>query len=47
MSAEAREAEILRLRGELAEARNEVAALRGSLSWRLTSPVRKILGAFQ
>jgi hypothetical protein len=46
-SAEAREAEILRLRGELAEARNEVAALRGSLSWRLTSPVRKILGAFQ
>ena len=46
-SAEAREQEILRLRGELAKSRNDLAALQQSLSWRLTKPVRKILDAFQ
>jgi SAM-dependent methyltransferase len=45
-SAEAREAEVLRLRADLATARNELDALRRSLSWRLTGPVRKILQAF-
>ncbi len=45
-SAEAREAEVLRLRAELATTRNELQAVRRSLSWRLTGPVRKLLNAF-
>ena len=44
---EARLNEIMRLRAELSTAKNELAALRRSLSWRLTGPVRRILDAFQ
>lgn len=39
--------EAARLRSELTNARHENEALRKSLSWRLTKPVRKILDAFQ
>lgn len=45
-SSEARETELHRVQAELAATRGELDALRRSLSWRMTGPVRKILAAF-
>jgi SAM-dependent methyltransferase len=45
-SAEADEAELLRLRAELAATRDELASMRRSLSWRATGPVRRLLDVF-
>jgi hypothetical protein len=39
--------EVRRLRQELARAREEVASLRGSTSWRLTAPLRAAVQSFQ
>lgn len=44
-SLEASQREVARLRQELATARAESAALRASLSWRVTGPVRSLAGA--
>jgi SAM-dependent methyltransferase len=46
-TAEAREAELLRLQAELATARSELQAMRQSLSWRLTGPLRRLRDALR
>lgn len=46
-SVEAREAELLRLQAELATARSELQAMRQSLSWRVTGPLRRLRDAFR
>jgi len=40
----AREAELARLEGRVAALEHEVADLRGSMSWRITGPLRTVYG---
>ena len=40
-----RDERIVRLDGELAAARRELAAMRETLSWRITSPLRRLKGS--